>query len=46
MVHSAPKSTCVAYLCWLIGGLFGLHKLYLRRDREALIYVTTLGKEI
>lgn len=37
------KSVFVAYLFWLFGGIFGLHHFYLRRDRQAFIWATTLG---
>lgn len=37
------KSLWVAYLLWFIGGWFGLHLLYLRRDRQAFVLITTLG---
>lgn len=37
------KSIKIAYLCWLTGGLFGLHHAYLGRDKQALVYFTTLG---
>ncbi len=32
------KSACVAYLLWLFGGYFGLHHVYLRRYRQALVW--------
>lgn len=37
------KSLFVAYLCWLFGGIFGLHHLYLGRDFHAFITLTTFG---
>lgn len=37
------KSIKIAYLCWLFGGLFGLHHAYLKRDKHALIWFSTLG---
>lgn len=37
------KSLFVAYLCWLFGGIFGLHHLYLGRDYHAFITLTTFG---
>jgi TM2 domain-containing membrane protein YozV len=38
------KSVCVTYLLWLIGGWFGLHQIYLRRDRHAfLIWSSAAG---
>ncbi len=37
------KSLFTAYVLWLFGGLFGLHHLYLGRDRQAFIYFSTLG---
>ncbi|XP_016970706.1 dnaJ homolog subfamily C member 22 [Drosophila rhopaloa] len=44
-VNALPpqKSVVVAYLCWLFGGIFGLHHLYLHRDRHAFIWWCTLG---
>ena len=40
----AEKSVCVTYLLWLIGGWFGLHQIYLRRDRHAfLIWSSAAG---
>lgn len=40
---TASKSLLVAYLCWLTGGLFGLHHLYLGRDDHAFITFATCG---
>lgn len=37
------KSMFITYILWLVGGLFGLHHLYLRNDLEAFIYMTTVG---
>ncbi|XP_034110322.1 dnaJ homolog subfamily C member 22 [Drosophila nasuta] len=37
------KSVIVAYVLWLFGGIFGLHHLYLHRDRHAFIWWCTLG---
>jgi DnaJ family protein C protein 22 len=37
------KSLKKAYLCWLFGGLFGLHHAYLRRDKQAFVWFSTLG---
>lgn len=37
------KSLWVAYLLWLFGGWWALHLLYLRRDRQAFIWLTTFG---
>ncbi len=38
------KSVCITYLFWLIGGWFGLHQIYLRRDRHAfLIWSSAAG---
>jgi len=31
-------SLCVTYFLWLIGGVFGLHHLYLRRYKQAFIW--------
>ncbi|KAG0699579.1 DnaJ subfamily C member 22 [Chionoecetes opilio] len=40
-MKKAIKSTWLAYLCWLVGGWCCLHLLYLRRDRQALVWYTT-----
>lgn len=37
------KSLFMAFVCWLIGGLFGLHHFYLHRDRHAFITWATLA---
>src|SRR5690349_18025856 len=37
------KSLLVAYLFWLFGGFFGLHHLYLHRDRHAFVWWCTMG---
>jgi DnaJ family protein C protein 22 len=37
------KSLSIAYVCCIFGGLFGLHHFYLGRDRQGIIYFTTLG---
>ena len=37
------KSLLIAYTCCIFGGLFGLHHFYLGRDRQGIIYFTTLG---
>lgn len=39
----AQKSLLVAYLLWAFGGIFGLHHVYLHRDRHALVWWCTLG---
>lgn len=41
--HVAGKSLKVAYLCWLFGGLYGLHHFYLGRDKHAFITFATFG---
>ncbi|XP_037776245.1 dnaJ homolog subfamily C member 22-like [Penaeus monodon] len=41
--QKGKKSIWIAYLLWLIGGLIGLHLIYLRRDRQAFIWMCTLG---
>lgn len=41
--RSEKKSVLVTYIFWLIGGIFGLHHLYLRRDHQAFLYWSTLG---
>lgn len=40
---SGEKSLLIAYLCWLVGGFFGLHHFYLRRDKHAFITFATIG---
>ncbi|KAL0851837.1 hypothetical protein ABMA28_000138 [Loxostege sticticalis] len=44
-VESVPskKSVIWAYVFWLFGGIFGVHHFYLRRDRHAFVWWTTLG---
>ncbi|XP_063585506.1 dnaJ homolog subfamily C member 22-like isoform X1 [Penaeus indicus] len=42
-ISRKQKSIWIAYLLWLIGGLVGLHLIYLRRDRQAFIWMCTLG---
>lgn len=37
------KSVVTAYICWLFGGIFGVHHLYLGRDRQAFVWWSTLG---
>lgn len=37
------KSKFWAYLLWLFGGLFGAHHVYLGRDDQAFVYISTLG---
>lgn len=37
------KSVFITYILWLFGGIFGLHHLYLRRDRHAFTWLTTFG---
>jgi DnaJ homolog subfamily C member 22 len=37
------KSVLVAYVLWAVGGWFGLHHLYLRRDLHAFLTWSTLG---
>lgn len=39
----AKKSTFLAYLLWLFGGVFGLHHFYLGRDIQAFLWWCTLG---
>ncbi|XP_053624867.1 dnaJ homolog subfamily C member 22 [Plodia interpunctella] len=39
----SKKSILWAYVLWLFGGIFGLHHFYLRRDRHAFVWWTTLG---
>ncbi|CAH4038548.1 dnaJ homolog subfamily C member 22 [Pieris brassicae] len=40
---SDRKSVFWAYVFWLFGGIFGLHHFYLRRDRHAFIWWSSLG---
>ncbi|PZC79763.1 hypothetical protein B5X24_HaOG215854 [Helicoverpa armigera] len=40
---SSKKSVIWAYLFWLTTGIFGGHHFYLRRDRHAFVWWTTLG---
>lgn len=37
------KSKLWAYLLWLFGGLFGAHHVYLGRDDQAFVYLSTFG---
>uniref|UniRef100_A0A182PCT1 DnaJ homolog subfamily C member 22 n=1 Tax=Anopheles epiroticus TaxID=199890 RepID=A0A182PCT1_9DIPT len=37
------KSILTAYILWLFGGVFGVHHFYLRQDRRAFIWWSTLG---
>lgn len=37
------KSKFWAYLLWLFGGLFGAHHVYLGRDDQAFVYISTFG---
>lgn len=37
------KSVLITYILWLFGGIFGLHHLYLHRDRHAFVWWCTLG---
>lgn len=37
------KSVLVAYVLWLFGGIFGVHHFYLRRDKHAFVWWSTLG---
>jgi hypothetical protein len=37
------KSLFLAYLCWLCGGLLGLHKVYMGRPFMGLFYCCSLG---
>lgn len=39
----SEKSVIVAYIFWIFGGIFGLHHFYLRRDRHAFVWWSTLG---
>lgn len=37
------KSKFWAYLLWLFGGLFGAHHVYIGRDDQAFVYISTFG---
>lgn len=37
------KSLLITYILWLFGGVFGLHHIYLHRDRHAFVWWCTLG---
>ena len=37
------KSIIIAYVLWLVGGLFGLHHFYLRRYFQGIVWSLTLG---
>lgn len=39
----SQKSVIVAYIFWLFGGIFGVHHFYLRRDKHAFVWWSTLG---
>jgi len=39
----AWKSLCLTYFFWFVGGWFGLHHLYLGRDRHAFLIWSTAG---
>jgi hypothetical protein len=40
---SDNKSLIITYIFSLIGGIFGLHHLYLGRTQHALLWLTTFG---
>lgn len=42
-MEEGKKSVFWAYFWWLIGGIFGIHHLYLRRDAHAFLWWSTLG---
>lgn len=37
------KSKALAYLLWLVGGLWGLHHFYLGRDLQGVLWWCTFG---
>ena len=37
------KTLWTCYVLWFFGGWFGLHHIYLRRDRQAFLWFCTLG---
>lgn len=40
---SPKKSTFWAYVLWCIGGLAGIHHVYLERDLHAFVHFSTFG---
>lgn len=43
MTERKVKSLFWTYLLWLFGGFFGVHHIYLGRDFNAIIWLTTFG---
>lgn len=41
MIHE--RSTVVAYILWLVLGILGAHKFYLRQPLMGVIYIFTAG---
>jgi len=39
----SERNIAVAYILWLTLGIFGAHKLYLRRPAMAILYLCTMG---
>ncbi len=42
VANRAPRGS-VAYICWFLGGLFGIHRFYLGRWGTGLLMICTLG---
>lgn len=40
---NGQKSIFWAYFWWLFGGVFGLHHIYLGRDKQAFLWWSTVG---
>lgn len=41
--YRSVKSKLWAYFFWLFGGLIGAHHVYLGRDDQAFVYISTFG---
>ena len=41
--YKSVKTKFWAYFFWLFGGLFGAHHMYLGRDDQAFVYISTFG---
>lgn len=41
--YESTKSVLWTYVFWLFGGLFGAHHVYLGRDDQAFVYISTFG---
>ena len=38
-----PKANAIAYLLWMLFGLWGVHQFYLGRRARGVLYLSTLG---